>query len=116
MYKGTLIKESLEDECILDSISIEGVELWRAARRVSWQPVWWTAVFFKSEQEDLPERLSQALKPKWYVDINTDNEKLIVIKDKVMRYASGDKKRRREAMAYCEAAGVPASQLDWPEE
>lgn len=115
MYKGTIIKESLKDENIINYLHIEGVEIWKAQHRAPWQPQWWTAIYITAYDENFPEKLAGALLEKWYADLTAGDEKIIVLNSKVFRYTKGDNSERKKVSYYCKAAGVPDSQLGWSE-
>lgn len=57
-YEGVLIKESIENEEILDELHIHKLELWKTGGN----PRYWTVLFFTTECPDFPNRLSQVLK------------------------------------------------------
>jgi hypothetical protein len=117
MYTGVIIKESLQKEDVLGLIGIQKVELWPAANHVTGQPAYWTAIHFSSRRNDLPDILSDSLKDSfWYVDIQEDNtHKVIVLKGNIIRYPLGDAAGKEKAREACKKAGVPESQLDWPD-
>lgn len=115
MMRGILIKESLSDELVLDLLSIEKVEIWKAENHTVSQPKYWTAISFYTNSEQFLDALSKALKEEWYVDMNTDLEKIIVFKDKVIQYKYEDLIGNQKAIDYCREIGVPESQIDWPE-
>lgn len=115
MLQGTIIKESLSDELILDLVEMVHVEMWRVENRADFQPMYWTAISFETESSQFLDRLSKGLKEKWYVDLNDGEYKIIVFKDRIFRYAFGDADGRGEAAAYCREIGIPDSQIDWPE-
>lgn len=111
MYTGCIIKESIIDELIFDLVEIKHTELWRTSNI----PKYWTAVFFESEIEDFPEKLSKVLTGNWYVDMNTGNIKIIVFKDKVLKYSIGNADEKAKVLDYCKEMNVPEEQLDWSE-
>ncbi len=111
--KGIIIKESLSNELVLDLVAVDRTELWKAEAHTADQPKYWTALFFRSNSAEFPVKLSQSLKEHWYVDMNTESEKLIVLKDTVLHYRPHDVAGRLRAMEECRKHGVPESQLDW---
>jgi hypothetical protein len=115
MFRGIIIKESLLDELILDLIVIEKVEIWKAENRVVNQPKYWTAITFNANSEEFTNELSKALKEEWYVDLGNNIEKIIVFKNKVIKYKLGDLNGKQQAIDYCRKIGVPESQIDWCE-
>ncbi len=117
MYKGVLIKESLQAEDVLDMIDIQKVELWPAPNHAKGQPAYWTAIHFSCKSNDLPDILSDSLKDSlWYVDMREDNaHTVIVLKGSIIRYPLGDTIGKEKAREACLRAGVPETQLDWPD-
>lgn len=111
MYSGCIIKESINDENIFDLVKVDHAELWRTSDT----PKYWTAVFFSSNVPDFPDRLSGVLTGNWYVDMKVGDEKILVFKDRVMRYRIGDEQGKRCILDYCAAIGIPESQMDWSE-
>lgn len=115
LYTGVLIKESLEDEDLLDVLHIHRVELWRTQGH----PRYWTALTFSCSQIDLPQRLSSALKgatgasTPWFCDFRADNTKYVVFRGHVLHYRVGDAQGRADVVRACEAMGIPAHQTNW---
>ena len=115
MFRGLLIKESLEDERLLDLVEVQKVELWATDNR----PKYWTAITFESRVPDFPEKLSRALMSggsvTWYVDFDRDGIKYIVLRGHVLTYPIGDAQAKKRVMETCLTLGIPAHQLDWEE-
>lgn len=115
MFRGLLIKESLEDERLLDLVQVQKVELWATDNR----PKYWTAITFASSAPDFPEKLSRALRGAgsvtWYVDFDREGIKYIVLRGHVLTYPIGDAQAKKQVMETCLALGVPVHQLDWEE-
>jgi hypothetical protein len=119
---GILIAESL-----LKSSPLEGVTL--QVRKVSrgdvgdqsaGQPLTWTFIEFNVEDHDvsdLEKALSRSLDPAggWYCAFHTAEETFVIYAGRAFRYPRGDAQGRAEAEAYGRSAGVPETQLDWPE-
>ena len=115
MFRGTIIKESLSDELILDLIVIEKVEIRKTENHAVNQPKYWTAISFNVNSEEFTNELSKALKEEWYVDLGNNIEKIIVFKNKVIKYKLGDLTGKQQAIDHCKKIGVPESQMDWCE-
>lgn len=116
MIKGTLIKESLSNELILDLVKIEKVEIWKAENHTINQPKYWTAISFYTNSEEFASQLSVSIKGDgWYVDLSNNAEKIIVFKNKVIKYKLGDLQGKEQAINYCTKIGIPESQIDWSE-
>lgn len=117
MYSGLIIKESLISEQILDEIEIRNVEIWKTDN----VPKYWTAISFVAHCENFPEHLSKALYASsesgmvWYVDIQDDIYKYIVLKDIVLKYHLGNAEEKKSVCARCMELGVKREQLDWSE-
>ena len=75
LFEGALIKESIEDENILDYIYVHKVELWNTGGK----PKYWTVIFFTSAQPDFPELVSKVMISdenrggNWFVDFKQEN-------------------------------------------
>ncbi len=115
MYSGLIIKESIQDEKILDEIEIVKVEIWKTNNT----PKYWTAISFTSSCEEFPEHLSKALSRSsvsgmvWYVDIQDAVYKYIVLKDVVLKYHLENKEEKKSVCKKCMELGVEKEQLDW---
>lgn len=113
MLKGTLIKESISNESILDMVVIENVEIWIAENRSANQPKYWTAIFFRVNDDAFINKLADVLYKGWYVDLGDNEHKIVVLKNKVIKYKVGDAKGKAGAIKYCKKARIPESQIDW---
>lgn len=116
MYKGVIIKESLSDEKILDYVSISKVEIWRTDAN----PKYWTVLYFTSAQENFPELLSKVIISNeevgnWFVDMKSGNIKIIVFRNKILRYEIGNEKEKQIVCEECIKLGIPDSQMNWEE-
>lgn len=58
IYEGVLIKESIDDENIIDLLNIHKLELWNTGGK----PKYWTALFFTSARKDFPEQISKVMR------------------------------------------------------
>lgn len=116
-YQGILIKESLDDEAVLDLLHIHKVELWKTGGH----PRYWTALFFSSTAGQLPEHLAAALKPSdssgvWFADFREGNIKYIVFRDRILHYRIGNASEKQAACQACRDMGLSEEQMQWPEE
>lgn len=116
-YEGILIKESIEDENILDAVKVQKVELWSTVN----QPKYWTAIYFQSEEKNFPELLSKALKSKdecginWFCDMKQGNIKWIIFRKAILKYTIGDESEKQKVCEACRKLGIPEEQIDWQE-
>lgn len=116
MYEGVIIKESISDENILDYVTVNKVEMWKT----SGKPKYWTVLFFTSAKDDFPNLLSKAVITNeevgnWFVDMKSGNIKIIVFKDKVLKYHIGDAEEKEMVCEECRKLGIPDSQMKWEE-
>jgi len=112
---GTLIKESLRDDRVLDLLEIVEVQIWKAANHTPDQPAYWTAITFSAGTECFLATLADSLKPQWYVDLSSSREKIVVLPHRVIRYPLGDAEGRKSAEAACRQAGISETQINWKE-
>lgn len=116
-YEGVLIKESIEDDAIIDSLSIHKIELWQTGGK----PKYWTVLFFTSDNPDFPELVSRVLisDPEkggpWFVDFQSGNIKYIVFRDKILTYHIGNPREKELVRAECRKMGLRDEQMNWPE-
>lgn len=119
MKQGTIIKESLIDDDVLELVDIKDAAILRADNHIPSQPLYWTAIAFETKRavkdEIFLERLKGSLRDDWYVDLHDDVEKILVFKGKILRYQKGDMIGKLEAVNYCRQMGIPETQIDWSE-
>jgi transcriptional regulator with XRE-family HTH domain len=117
IYEGLLIKESIENEAILDYVSINKVEIWKTGGK----PKYWTAISFTSIYKDFPTILSKAVIAdeekggNWFADMKSGNVKIIVFKDAVLKYEIGNKVEKDNVCDECRIRGIPDEQMKWSE-
>lgn len=116
IYQGVIIKESIIDENILDYVSVNKVEMWKT----SGKPKYWTVLFFTSIHENFPELLSKVLISNedvgnWFVDMKSGNTKIIVFRNKILKYEIGNSKEKELVCEECRKLGIPDSQMNWEE-
>ncbi len=117
IFEGVLIKESIEDEHILDHLCIHKVELWKTGGR----PKYWTVIFFTSTEYNFPELVSKVMiaDPErggnWFVDFKNGNLKYIVFKDRILKYEIGNTEQKSEVCMACRKLGIPDEQMHWGE-
>jgi len=117
-FSGLLLKESLKDPAVLDSLTITQTETWEVERPAGWQPGLWTAVTFEgpeAEADAVAARISRAIDSRWYANLSTEHDTIVIFHDRVFRYRRGDPVQRDLAQQYARAIGVPAWQIDWGE-
>ena len=117
VYEGILIKESIDDENILDLLNINKIELWNTGGK----PKYWTVLFFTSSRKDFPEQISKVMISdpdnggNWFVDFKSGNEKYIVFRDKVLKYHIGNQQEKDYVCSECCKLGILDEQMNWPE-
>jgi hypothetical protein len=119
---GGLIAESLRIGAVMEDVVLTVRKISRAdvGDVDAGQPLTWTFIDFEAADADaerLAEMLSRSLELKcgWYCDFRTADETFVVFADHIFRYNRGDLAGRAAAEQHGRSAGVPESQLDWPE-
>jgi hypothetical protein len=116
-FRGVLIKESLEDEAVLEEINVTNSTEFEQPQPSPDQPSRWTLIWFEGsdrEADPLAESLSRALKPRgWYIDFSSSTHKFVVLPGRVFKYRLGDKDGEAAAKEFARRVGVPDRQLDW---
>ncbi len=119
MLKGLLLKESLDDESVLDLLHITRTQTWQVHNAAPHQPNIWTALSFEVEQaqaEAVVDALSRALKPRgWFINASTAAHVFVLFPGKIFKYVRGDPIGREAAKAHGRTLDIPESQLDWSE-
>ena len=116
-YEGILIKESLENDSIIDLLNIHKVELWKTDSL----PKYWTAITFTSNHMTLADELSKAIiKPQkgekvWFADFKSQNIKYIVFRDEVLSYHIGNSQEKKLVCNRCNELGIPEHEMNWGE-
>jgi transcriptional regulator with XRE-family HTH domain len=117
IYEGLLIKESIDNEDVLDCLSVNKVELWKTEN----SPRYWTAITFSSNVVDLPERFSKVMLHdkengvNWFVDFKRNNVKYIVFRGLILKYTIGNAEEKNYIIEQCRMQGIPDFQMDWSE-
>ncbi|MDO4303664.1 MAG: helix-turn-helix transcriptional regulator [Bacillota bacterium] len=117
VYEGVLIKESIDDENIIDFLNIHKVELWNTGGK----PKYWTMLFFTCARKDFPQQISKVMISdpdnggNWFVDFKAGNEKYIVFRDKVLKYRIGNQTEKDYVCAECRKMGISDGQMNWSE-
>jgi len=116
-YEGTLIKESLTDDSILDLLNVHKVELWK----VGGTPKYWTVLSFTSAQQNFPSEIAKVMVAdpdkggNWFVDFKSGNVKYIVFKDKVLKYRIGNQTEKDVVCEECRKLGISDAEMNWTE-
>ena len=117
VYEGTLIKEIVTDDSIIDLINVHKIELWNTGGN----PKYWTVLFFTSDKKDFPERIAKVMSTdpdnggNWFVDFKAGNVKYIVFKDKILKYQIGNAKEKDYVCAECRKLGISDAEMNWEE-
>ena len=117
VYEGTLVKESIEDDSVLDLLNIHKVELWNTGGK----PKYWTILYFSSSHADFPEQISKVLIAdearggNWFVDFKAGNLKYVVFRNKVLKYQIGNPQEKAAVCEECRKLGITEDEMNWAE-
>ncbi|MBQ8326734.1 MAG: helix-turn-helix transcriptional regulator [Lachnospiraceae bacterium] len=117
VFEGTLIKESIEDDSVIDYMNVHKIELWNTGGK----PKYWTVLFFTSDKIDFPELISKVMISdpdrggNWFVDFKSGNEKYIVFRDKVLKYQIGNTTEKDCVCEECCKMGISDNEMNWSE-
>lgn len=117
VYEGTLVKESIEDDSILDLLNVHKIELWNTGGK----PKYWTILYFSSTHADFPEQVSkvmiadEARGGNWFVDFKAGNEKYVVFRNKVLKYQIGNAAEKAAVCEECRKLGITEDEMNWGE-
>ena len=114
-FEGVMIKESLEDDRVIDMINVHKVELWNTGGI----PKYWTVLYFTSENKDFPEMISKSIKHdaniNWFVDFKANQIKYIVFRDMILTYQIGNEEEKEKVCGECRKKGILDEQMNWSE-
>lgn len=116
-YEGALIKESIDDDGLLDLLHVHKIELWNTGGK----PKYWTVLFFTSDHPDFPEQAARVMISdparggNWYVDFKAGNQKYIVFKGKILKYEIGNPAEKEAVCAECRRMGISDAEMNWAE-
>jgi len=117
VYEGTLIKESVIDDSIIDYLNVHKMELWKTGGT----PKYWTALFFTCNRKDFPEEIAKVMISdpdkggNWFVDFKTGDKKYIVFKDNVFKYTIGNQTEKNIVCEECRKLGITDAEMNWTE-
>jgi hypothetical protein len=104
IYRGIIIKESLNDPSVLDQFQVISHKL-VGLENVETS---WDIVTVENAQLEAIKSLASALKKgKWYAHFWNTDQLFVVFRDKVID-------NREDAVVYGRALGIPDEQLDFP--
>lgn len=116
-YKGILIKESINDDSVLDYLNIHKIELWNTGGI----PKYWTALYFTSSESNLPEYFSKTIisnaegNGNWFVDFKSGKTKYIVFNNKILTYTIGNIQEKEQVLMQCRILGITDDEMNWSE-
>ena len=116
VFEGILIKESIDDERVLDHLTVHKVELWKTQGT----PKYWTVLYFSSAEALFPEIVSRAMiggegKEPWFVDFKQGRRKFIVFRGKILSYTIGNATEKAAVREECKAFGITEEEMNWPD-
>lgn len=117
LFEGALIKESIEDEHIIDYITVHKVELWNTGGT----PKYWTVLYFTATDVRFPELVSEVMIAderrggNWFVDFKGGNVKYIVFRNKILKYHIGNTAEKTVVCEECRKLGIHENAMNWSE-
>lgn len=123
-YRGVIIKESLIDTSILDSVQILETEVENVTpkHQTPWISKWTlhTIEIEEDKADEVAEKISKSLdyshKSGWYADFKNDEYHYIIFKNKVFKVRLDDVEGFKEASKYGVSLGIPEYQVDFAPE
>ena len=112
-----MVKESIEDDSILDLLNVHKMELWNTGGK----PKYWTILYFSSAHAEFPEAVSKVLIADearggiWFVDFKAGNIKYVVFRNRVLQYRIGNAAEKAAVCAECRKLGIAEEEMNWTE-
>jgi len=122
VYKGIIIKESLDDKSILEKIKIIKTEVEKVTfeHKTPWLSKWTmhTISIPDNESEKIAELISKAFdkEHEWYVDFKNYEWHFIIFRNKVFKVNRAKKEEYEKVQKYGVSRGIPEYQLDFSPE
>lgn len=117
LFEGMLIKESIEDENIIDYLTVHKIELWNTGGK----PKYWTVLYFTAADSRFPELISKVMVANetkggnWFVDFKAGNIKYIVFRNLVLKYTIGNCEEKQAVCDKCRELGISNEEMQWSE-
>jgi len=114
MWKGVLIKESLDDDKILDEIRIVRTRITGLEN----QGGRYHFLYFELGDESLENFIKEASKTirnKWYMHVCNDNEMIVIFSGKIFRFKDKESSKMEEARSYGLSIGIIKEQMPFEE-
>lgn len=120
-YRGTLIRESLQDNKIPENILVTDTKIKKVgpSHQTPWLSLWtlYTVEIRQENAEQVAQKLSKALdyshKNSWYVDFKNQNNHYIIFKNKVFKINRKNPEEYKDPKQYGISLGIPEQQLDF---
>jgi ribose 5-phosphate isomerase B len=114
MWKGVIIKESLENEKLLNKIKIVRTRV----TGLEMQGGKYQFLYFELKDENLEDFIEEAkntIKNKWYTHICKGNEMIVIFSGKIFRFKHNENLKIEEARKYGLSIGIIKEQMPFEE-
>ena len=115
-WKGYLIEESLDSKDVLSLVNILSTKVEELSDVAEGQPnIWHTHKIEVSNDivDEFQKTAENCLKEKWYMDISSDDEAIVIFKGKSFRAKKNDREAIDKIKEYGKSLGIPEKQLDF---
>lgn len=120
-YKGTIIKESLENEEVLQAVNIISTKVEEVTDRhkTPWIKQWTlhTVEIPEGQAEEVAEKISRSLDSQrvhsWYADYKNDKTHYIIFRHKVFKIDRTSIDQYQQARDYGISLGIPEYQVNF---
>lgn len=119
IFKGIIIKESLENQDILQKVKIINIEIEEVTEdhKTPWVKQWTlcTVEIFEDHADEIAKELSESLDSKhnWYADFKNNFFHYIIFRNKVFKVFNSKPEGYKQAVKYGLLLGIPDYQLDF---
>lgn len=119
-YRGVIIKESLDDISVLNSVKILETKVERVTKehQTPWLEQWalHTVEIPEEKTDEVAEKISKSFDkqhPNWYADYKNDKYHYIIYANKIFKVDLNKPALYREAKQYGISLGIPEYQVDF---
>ncbi len=109
MWKGVIIEQSLSEKTILEKVKI--VKIRKTIDKITKKN--WTLYDVKVEDYKLKEVVElgkKTIKQSWWMAFKTEEDAVIIFKDKAFRFKRSEIEKQKEIRDYSISVGVPEKQ------
>ena len=109
IYRGTVIEESLTDNCVLNDLKVVKLQITRSENPNNR----WHIYTFEGTREEFLRFQKHLKHGAWYIHFWRDNQVTVIYPKRVFEFTHNDQKTWKPAVDHGLSLGIPIEQLDF---